>query len=237
MERLQKIIANSGLTSRRAAEELIIAGKVRLNGRIITELGTQADPEKDEITVSGKPLPKARRIVYAVNKPKGVVCTRIAQDDSSIITDLVPKAPAVYPIGRLDKESEGLILLSNDGDLTAKLTHPKHGIAKTYVVSAKPRKEFEIVSLTKLVEKFTTGIKLSDGKLVATGVSIKPLPDMLQITMTIHEGRKHVIRRACTVAGLQVKRLVRTQIGRITLTGIQSGKYRILTAEEIARLA
>ena len=235
MERLQKIIAASGLCSRRAAEELILAGKVRVNGKIVRELGTQAAPT-DTIAVNERPLPKPHRVVYAVHKPRGVVCTRSAQDESPIITDLVPHYPAVYPVGRLDKDSEGLILLTNDGALTATLTHPKHLVSKRYRILARKKLEAKQLTAAEIERKLANGISLSDGKLQANNIRITLQGTDFLIDLTIHEGRQHVLRRACSVLGLNVKRLARMQIGSLTLAKIPLGKYRLLSDVEIAGL-
>ena len=141
-ERIQKIIAASGITSRRGAEQLILDGKVKLNGEKVRVLGTKANPEIDEIKVDGKVLPKhISSITYLVNKPKGVVVSKTRQGDSKSITDLLPLKPAVYPVGRLDKDSEGLILMTNNGELAHKLTHPSFEHKKEYLVTVKWEKD------------------------------------------------------------------------------------------------
>lgn len=237
MERLQKLIAESGICSRRAAETLITNGKVRLNGKVVLELGVKADPSKDTILVNNKPLPKPEKVVYLVYKPKGYICSKIAQDSSPLVTSLVPNYPAVYSVGRLDKESEGLILLTNDGELTQKLTHPSYKSSKTYLLTLRQKMAAKPHTAAEIQAKFEKGVKLSDGKLEPSAVSVDPLPNRdFKVRVTIHEGRNHVLRRASSVLGLQVKRLVRTEIGGLTNIRLKIGGFRKLSPQEISQL-
>ena len=236
-ERIQKIIAASGITSRRGAEQLILDGKVKLNGEKVRVLGTKANPEIDEIKVDGKVLPKhISSITYLVNKPKGVVVSKTRQGDSKIITDLLPLKPAVYPVGRLDKDSEGLILMTNNGELAHKLTHPSFEHKKEYLVTVKWEKDSkkDVEWVRRHLEK---GMKLGDGNAKADKLDIKVLPnDTLSLFITIHEGRHHLIRRMCATVSLEVIKLKRTKLSFLTLGNLNSGQYRILTHEEVARL-
>jgi 23S rRNA pseudouridine2605 synthase len=238
-ERLQKFLANAGVASRRGAEELILRGVVAVDGVTIKELGTKVDPEKQIVTVKGKEIRQGKRVVYALNKPKGVISTRVAQDKTDkIVTDLVPKSPAVYPVGRLDADSEGLILITNDGKLTDTLTHPSFNHTKEYCVDVRYTGEKPELSLEKLTERLFKGVKLSDGKLLPDAVNVTPSPlgqDMRRVEITIHEGRNHVLRRAMSTLDYKVVKLRRTAIGRLTLAGLKPGQWRILTEREIAK--
>lgn len=232
MERIHKIIAASGLTSRRKAEELIKAGKVSVNGHVIRTLGALADPDQDRIIVLGKPLLKVEKVVYAVNKPKGVISSRQKQGKTPIVTDLVPPYPPVYPIGRLDKESEGLLLLTNDGALAQQLTHPSFEHRKVYRVECVASTE-KPLDPTRIAGKLQKGVRLGDGVAKADKLSIKPSAGLKTILeIHVHEGRTHLIRRMCAVVGLKVTRLTRTKIGTIDLDKIPRGSYRILNQAE-----
>lgn len=232
-ERLQKIIAAAGIASRREAEGLIIQGKVRLNGRVVTDLGTKANPLTDTILVNNRPLPKPQTVVYAVNKPRGVVCSRVKQAAEPLITDLVPPYPRVYPVGRLDKESEGLILLTNDGELTLKLTHPSYGHAKEYYVRAAFEKGAEVRTPEWIEHQLCKGIKLGDGKAQADRAKVKlGKQDDLTLDIVVHEGRTHLVRRMCASLGLKVLSLRRTKFGTLSLEHLKPGAYRLLTSQE-----
>jgi 23S rRNA pseudouridine2605 synthase len=236
-QRLQKAIAQSGIASRRGAEELIADGKVQVNGHRITEQGTMVGPE-DRIHVAGKPLPAPERVVtYLLNKPRGVVCSKAHQGKDTIITELVPDQPAVFSVGRLDKESEGAILLTNDGALAHRLAHPSFVHAKTYRVSVK----FEESPIKRTPEwvcqHLLAGVKLGDGKAVADTVTAEKRPDdSLILTLTVHEGRTHLVRRMCATLGLKVTRLKRVAIGSLILGPLKPGAYRRLTPKDLARL-
>jgi 23S rRNA pseudouridine2605 synthase len=233
-ERLNKRIAASGLTSRRGADNLIEAGKVAINGQIVTSLGATVTTS-DTITVEGKPLPTPQKVTYALYKPRGVVSSTVRQGSSPAITELVPVNPPVYPIGRLDKESEGLILLTNDGELAYQLTHPKFEHQKTYVVECKPKRPVEPSSLAT---RLLAGVMLRDGKAKADEAFFQELkPGILQGTITIHEGRHHIIRRMCATVELQVTRLTRTRIGQLAVDGMKPGEWRVLTPTELRRIA
>lgn len=238
MERLQKLIADAGICSRRAAEALILAGKVRLNGKVVTELGVKADLSVDTLLVNNRPLPKPEKVVYLAYKPKGYICSKVAQDSSPLVTTLVPNYPAVYPVGRLDKESEGLILLTNDGALTQTLTHPSYRSSKTYLLTLRQKSGVKPQTTSELTAKLEKGVKLSDGKLELSNVSVELLPTRdFKVRVTIHEGRNHVLRRVASVLGFQVKRLVRTEISNLTNTRLKIGAYRKLSPQEVSSLS
>ncbi len=238
MERLQKIIAAAGIASRRKAEELILAGKVRVNGHTVKELGFKADAASDTIVVNNKPLVKPALITYLLNKPRGYVCSAARQRDEKIVLDLLPPFPRVNPVGRLDKESEGLLLLTNDGALAEKLTHPRFTHKKTYVVECSWDKDAEQLPLAQLTARFAAGVRLKDGLLTVDDIVVKPLaPGRLSITITIHEGRNHILRRACSTFGLTVRKLRRVAVGKLVLNRLAPGEYRTLTSAEVSLLS
>jgi 23S rRNA pseudouridine2605 synthase len=231
-ERIQKLIAASGIASRREAEELIRQGRVRVNGKVVSDLGSKA-LATDTILVHNKPLPKPQTVVYAVNKPRGVVCSRVKQGNEQLVTDLVPSYPRVYPVGRLDKESEGIILLTNDGELAQKLTHPSFEHKKEYYLKVKWEKKAVVKPLEWLEAQMLKGVKLGDGTARADKVKIKPgKPEELTIDITVHEGRKHLLRRMCATLGLEVTSLRRTKFGTLSLEHLKPGAHRLLTSAE-----
>ena len=235
MERIQKTISASGVASRRGAEELILLGKVFLNGKKVRELGTMVDPTVDRIKVEGKELPRVTLVAYLVNKPKGVVCSKVRQAKEQIITDLVPAQPPVYPVGRLDKESEGLIVVTNNGNLAHALTHPSFDHSKTYEVTV--RFEGTEHPLDWICQKLLKGVKLGDGKAIADKVTASLIKEgSIHLTITVHEGRYHLIRRMCAAIGLDVKRLQRTKISGFGIGSLKPGAHRIIEPHEITHL-
>lgn len=229
MERLQKIIARAGICSRRQAERLILSGKVTVDGKIIRELGSKADLNQ-KICVDGKNLTfDTEKIYILLNKPRGYVST--VHDDrgrKNIIDLLGENVPErVYPVGRLDLNSEGLILLTNDGDLTNLLIHPRFEVKKTYLA----RVSGEITE--EKLDKLRAGIELDDG--LTAPAEIYRLEDDL-IEITIHEGRNRQIRRMFAAIGCDVRRLKRVKFANLTLEGLKVGKFRRLTAEEVVKL-
>lgn len=235
MERLQKVIAASGIASRRQAEVLIQEGRVRVNKKVVREMGVTVDPAVDSIEVNNRPLPKPEQVVYALHKPKGHVTSRLQQGSHKIITELVPPWPPVYPVGRLDKESEGLILLTNKGDLAHQLTHPSFEHAKEYRVRCGFKKSD--IDLANAVEKLRKGVKLSDGRAVADQVRVvRQDEEGCELVIVVHEGRHHLVRRMCASVGLSVRRLFRTKIATISVDKLRPGQYRLLTAAEVSKL-
>ncbi|WP_419553668.1 pseudouridine synthase [Candidatus Poriferisodalis sp.] len=226
IERLHKVMARAGVASRRACEELIIAGRVTVNGAT-ARIGDRAGPA-DRIEVDGAVVTWDPELVhYLVNKPRGVLSAASDDRGRRCVTDLVPAAVRVFPVGRLDADSEGLIIVTNDGELTHRLTHPSWGVDKEYLahVEGVPSRG----SLTRL----RGGIELEDGKTAPALVSM-PQPSMLRIT--IGEGRNRQIRRMCVAVGHPVLRLVRTRIGPLTDPALRPGEHRSLSADEIRRL-
>jgi 23S rRNA pseudouridine2605 synthase len=231
-ERLQKIISDYGLASRRAAEKLIEEGRITVNG-VKARLGMKADPVKDIIKLDGRPLEdKDKRVYIMLNKPRGYVCTMKDEKGRKTVIELVADCGTrVYPVGRLDVASEGLLLLTNDGELTNALTHPSKGVEKTYSV----RVEGE--DLKEAVKKMSGTLKLEDGPIKAVKVRLlqeEGLRGIISVTVT--EGRKHLVRNMCEAAGLEVKRLIRVSEGSLTVEGLRTGKWRYLTDDEINSL-
>jgi len=236
MERLQKVMAASGIASRRKAEEIIAAGRVTLNGNVVTEQGTKADPERDEICVDGKPLAKAQRLVYfLLNKPKGYVTTVSDPEGRPTVMDLLPKGgERVYPVGRLDYASEGLLLLTNDGALAQRLTKAGSHVPKTYRVkiSGKPDE--------KAIAKLRAGItiELEDGQRVKTSqAKIRLAEDGANpwFEVVLIEGRNRQIRRMFERVGHHVEKIKRVQLGPLVLD-VGPGEFRELTKKEVAEL-
>ncbi len=231
-ERLQKIIAESGLMSRRAAEEAISSGRVQLNGRTAV-LGEKADAE-DQIRIDGKPIPEPEeKRYYMLNKPRGFVCTMKDEKGRKSVRALLPKnAGRVYPVGRLDLMSEGLLLMSNDGDFTLRVTHPSGEMLKIY------RVELSGESAQEAARRLREPFRMDDGVLVqAVAVSVaESFPEHAVLDITIREGRNRQIRRMCQMAGLHVERLTRIAEGPLRLGDLPSGSVRRLTEREVAEI-
>jgi 23S rRNA pseudouridine2605 synthase len=231
-ERLQKILARTGLGSRRGCEELIIAGRVRVNGEVVT-LGCKADPQRDHIQVDGRPIAAAEPLVYVLlHKPRGVISAVEAPDSRRTVRDLVPVPGTLFPVGRLDAESEGLILLTNDGELTNRLTHPRYGHEKEYrvLVARHPDREH--------FDAFRRGVVLEDGHRTApASMYVETLSGKgAWLRVTLREGRKRQIREMCTLLGLPVVRIVRIRMGTLLLGHLKPGEWRYLTPTEITAL-
>jgi 23S rRNA pseudouridine2605 synthase len=226
-ERLQKILARAGLGSRRHCEELIEAGSVTINGRVAT-LGDKADAETDHIDVDGVRIGTQPGLVYyLLNKPTGVVTTAADTHGRPIVTELVPTEPRVFPIGRLDQDTEGLLLLTNDGDLAQRLAHPKFGVEKEYLV------EVEGNPTRGELRQLREGVELDDGTTAPAKVA---LVERTLVRITIHEGRKRQVRRMCEAIGHPVIRLVRTKIGPLADRSLAPGEWRLLATDEVRAL-
>jgi 23S rRNA pseudouridine2605 synthase len=233
-ERLQKILAQAGYGSRRACEDFISAGRVRVNGQLAT-LGQKADPAVDKITVDGKPIAAAETLMYiALNKPRMVLSTveRERGDDRQTVMDLVDIPQHVYPVGRLDFESEGLLLLTNDGDLANKLTHPKFGHQKEYRVLLARRPD------PVQLETWRRGVILEDGyKTAPVDVRFESAQGKgAWVRVVMGEGRKRQIRETCKQLGLPVVRIVRNRIGSLRLGNLKPRQWRYLTQQEVGEL-
>jgi 23S rRNA pseudouridine2605 synthase len=233
LERLQKVMSRSGIASRRKSEDLILAGKVKVNGKIVKELGLKVDPQKDYIEVAGKPISKQEALVYLLlNKPKGYITTVKDTHDRKTVMDLIPKnLGRLYPVGRLDAQTKGLLLLTNDGNLTYKLTHPKFELDKTY--KAKIKGNIAI----NTVKKLENGLILDDGPTAPAKVTVLEKNNNISIvTIKIHEGRNKQVRRMFHKVGHPVLELERISMGFLTLKGVPRGKYRFLSQREVRRL-
>lgn len=231
-QRIQKILSDRGVTSRRKAEELIQQGRVLCNGKTCV-LGDRADPDVDKISIDGNPLPAEQKKVYLIlHKPRGYVTTLSDEKGRKNAAQLVADCGfRVYPVGRLDMDSEGLLLFTNDGAFAERLMHPSHEVDKTYKVWVKG---FDGRSIDRLCAPMTLdGYKLRKPSVAV----IHGATDGLAILeITIHEGRNRQVRRMCAIAGMQVKRLVRIQEGSLALGELDSGKWRYLTEREVAEL-
>ncbi len=230
-ERLQKILAARGIASRRGAEQLILQGRVTVNGQT-AQLGTAVDAENDEILLDGKPLPSSQAYTYIMlHKPRGYVTTLSDEKGRADVSQLVADCGVrVYPVGRLDMDSEGLLLLTNDGEFANRLMHPKHEVEKSYVawVTAFTREAFEAVKRPITLDGYT--IRPPKVRLC------KQEGDRAMLEITIHEGRNRQVRRMCQAAGMHVTRLCRVREGNLRLGQLPKGKWRHLTAQEVAEL-
>jgi 23S rRNA pseudouridine2605 synthase len=230
-ERLQKVMASAGVASRRECEELIVAGVVRVNGHVVDRLPAFADAETDTILVDGKRLRPAPRVYFALNKPKGVICTNRDPQDRRLAIDLIPCRERVFCIGRLDADTTGLIVLTNDAELTNRLTHPRYKVPKTYIATVKGRVD------AAAVERLKKGIWLAEGKTGKAAVKVlKAGHQESSIEITISQGLNRQVRRMLANVGIPVKSLKRTSIGKLKLGTLPSGQYRTLSKAEIASL-
>jgi 23S rRNA pseudouridine2605 synthase len=226
-ERLQKSLARAGLGSRRVCDDLIAARRVTVNGEVAV-LGRRVDPDADAIEVDGAPVPTRPGLVhYLLNKPRGVVTTASDPQDRPTVVGLVPDEPRVFPVGRLDTDTEGLLVLTNDGALAHRLTHPSFGVEKEYLA------EVIGVPTRGTVRRLREGVDLDDGPTAPARVSLTP-PSLL--TLVIHEGRNRQVRRMCEAVGHPVVRLVRTRIGPISDRRLPPGEWRPLSPDEVRAL-
>ena len=232
MERLQKVIAESGYTSRRKAEELIESGHVYVNGKKVTTLGTKVSGD-DTIMIDGTILSKEDKVYYLLNKPRGVLSTVSDEKGRKTVVDLIDTEKRIYPVGRLDYNTTGLLILTNDGELDNILTHPTNKVEKTYV--AKLNKILSIEDLYKL----KSGVLIDNRKAIPTRVKIKSTnkeKDTSIVEITIIEGRNHIVKRMFESLGYMVDKLTRTTYGFLTLGNLKSGEYRILNIKEVHKL-
>jgi 23S rRNA pseudouridine2605 synthase len=234
LERLQKILAQAGIASRRKCEELILSGVVEVNGEKVTTLGVKADPAADVITVNGKPIKGEKKLYLMMNKVKGVITSASDPKGRKIVTDYLPGIKErVYPVGRLDYDTEGLLLLTNDGEFANLLTHPKHHVPKTYHATVKG------VPHGSALEKLQRGIQLEDGMTAPAEVEYHDVAaddKEATISITIYEGRNRQVRRMFEAIGHKVVRLKRIKFGDVGLQGLGRGKYRHLTPQEVQGL-
>lgn len=226
-ERLQKVLARAGLGSRRVCENLIEDGRVTVNGEVAI-LGRRVETTVDHVEVDGVQIGVAPGLVYyLLNKPKGVVSTAADPQGRPTVVQIVPAEPRVYPVGRLDTDTEGLLLLTNDGDLTHRLTHPSFGVEKEYLA------EVEGAPTRGALRTLRDGVELEDGRTSPAKVS-EVSPGVLRLV--IHEGRNRQVRRMCEAVGHPVRRLVRTRIGPLRDPALEPGQWRALTTDEVRTL-
>jgi pseudouridine synthase len=236
--RLQKILSAAGIASRRASEQMILDGRVMVNGKTVLELGTKADPEKDAIKVDGRRIKTktdevAQRYIV-LYKPKGYVTTRRDPEGRRTVMDLIGEGAYIYPVGRLDYDSEGLLLMMTDGDLAARLMHPRHEVDKVYEVIVMG------VPDARAIEKLRKGVHIEGGRTSPADVhvetTVKGAKPTTMLTITIREGRNRQIRKMCSAVGLPVRDLRRIGMGPIGLGRLKPGQWRDLTPEEVRRL-
>jgi 23S rRNA pseudouridine2605 synthase len=225
--RLNKYLASQGVASRRKADELISNGQVAINGKAVRELGTIIDPEKDSISVNGKAVGGTKQtVIYLLNKPKGVVTTADDPEGRKTVLDFVPKSPRVFPCGRLDFDTMGLVILTNDGNLCYQLTHPKFEHQKEYIVegtSKTPQAAFTKLELKTLTLK-DGPVTLDDLELIKMG------KDKVSFRIVIHEGRNRLVRRICAAVGIEVTKLTRIRVGQYELGSLLPGEFKTLDA-------
>jgi 23S rRNA pseudouridine2605 synthase len=234
MERLQKVLAQAGLGSRRKCEEIIRAGRVEVNGRKVTELGVKVDPHADAITVDGREIHSQNKIYLLLHKPKGVITSVKDPQGRKVVTDYIKGvSQRVYPVGRLDYDTEGLLLLTNDGEFANLMTHPRHHIPKTYHATVRG------IPHGSILDKLKEGIDLEDGRTApaeAEYLDIHPEKNETILSITIYEGRNRQVRRMLEAVSCPVIRLKRVKFGPLSLAGLSRGKFRHLTAEEVREL-
>ncbi|PLY02918.1 MAG: pseudouridine synthase [Desulfuromonas sp.] len=231
-ERVQKLISRAGLASRRTAERWIEEGRVQING-VTAQLGAQADPKTDHVVVNGKQLkPVTEKLTVLLNKPRGYVTTMKDPQGRKKVTDLITDIPQrLFPIGRLDYNTEGLLLLTNDGDLSQGLSHPRHHVEKIYLVKARG------VLTAEMRKRLEQGVELDDGITAPAKVkNYRVTGSGCWFELSIHEGRNRQVRRMCEALDLTVVRLKRIRLAMLDLSGVPSGRYRVLTPDEIRLL-
>ena len=232
MERIQKVIANSGICSRRKAEELILAGKVLVNGEVVKELGTKVS-EKDEIIVDGKSAKQEEKVYFLLNKPRGVVTTTSDDKGRTSVVDLIETDKRIYPIGRLDYDTTGALILTNDGEFANLIMHPKNEIDKVYLAKV------EGIATGVEVKKLESGVVIDGITLSSNRVKVKRIDKEKEesfIEITIHEGKNHQVKKMLESVGLPVIKLTRERIAFLTVDKLKSGEYRKLNNKEVHQL-
>ena len=233
MERLQKVIANSGYTSRRKAEELILAGHVEVNGEVITTLGFKVSGN-DLISIDGNTINKdVKKVYYLLNKPREIICSVSDDKGRKTVVDLIKTDSRIYPVGRLDYDTTGLIILTNDGELANVLMHPKNNIYKTYIA------KIDGILTDEDFKKIKKGILIDDRKLKIDKIKVKKIDKIKNtslVEVTIHEGRNHIVRKFFEKLGYDVMKLHRSKLAFLTDDGLKSGDYRELSLKEVKTL-
>ncbi len=230
--RLQKFLADAGIASRRASEQIIVAGRVTVNGKVVTELGTRVEPGSDRVQLDGQPVATLKKLYVALNKPVGYTCTRKDPHAANVVGQLLPADwTSLYSVGRLDRESEGLLFLTNDGDFCLRITHPRYGIRKKYLVTVEGRLR------PGLIERFRAGVEIEGERLrIEGGRIVSSGHGATILELDLAEGRYREIRRLFESEELEVLRLVRMQIGPIKLGELRPGRWRTLTPAELKTL-
>lgn len=233
MERLQKVIANSGYTSRRKAEELIAAGKVSVNGEIVKELGVKVS-ETDAIMVEGKPLAKSdKKVYFLLNKPSGYICSLKDEKGRKVVTDLIDTSIRIYPVGRLDYDTTGLLILTNDGDFANLLSHPSNNVEKTY------RATIDGILTVEEIYALKDGVDIDGVKVIPTRVKVKKKnvnKNTQIVELSIVEGRNHIVKRVFEKIGHPVLKLKRERYAFLDVEDLRIGEYRDLTVKEVKKL-
>lgn len=230
-ERLQRVLASRGVASRRASEELIAAGRITVNGKIVTEMGSRVDPVNDEIQVDGRMLKRQRPRFILLNKPSGFITTVKDERQRWTVMDLVDVPERVYPVGRLDRETQGLLLLTNDGEVANRVMHPRYGLAKEYhVITAKRPTDMQLL-------KLNDGIWIN-GRLVEPDECrlLREAREGIIVKIVLHEGLYHVVRQMMDAVGIGVEKLRRVRLGPLMVQGIPTGAWRDLTPGELGQL-
>ncbi|WP_054712456.1 pseudouridine synthase [Bacillus sp. JCM 19041] len=233
MERLQKVIAQAGVASRRKAEEFITAGRVKVNGKKVTELGVKVNPERDRVEVDGVPLDKEEPVYYLLYKPTGVISTSNDDKGRRTVTEIIGSEQRVYPIGRLDYDTSGLLLITNDGDFANLLMHPRHKIEKEYIAKV------EGIPDRRELKRVEEGIMLEDGKTAPAKAKILSVDKKKQtaiVRLIMHEGRNRQVRRMFEALGHPVKKLKRERYSFLTLGNLQPSEFRPLKPIEVKQL-
>lgn len=232
MERLQKVIAQAGIASRRKAEDLITSGQVKVNGVVVTELGTKVS-EKDRVEVNNQIIEKEKKEYYLLNKPRGVVTTTADDKNRKTVVDLIPTTARIYPVGRLDYDTTGVLLLTNDGEFANILMHPTSEVDKVYMAKLKGIIKGEQINTLK------DGVMLDDTLVKASRVKLKKVDqktNTCMVQITIHEGKNHQVKRMFEAVGYEVLKLKREREAFFDLKDLQSGEFRKLTPKEVAKV-
>ncbi len=230
-ERLQRVLAQRGVASRRAAEKMIVDGRVQVNGRVITELGTRVNPNRDELRLDGRVLRAQLPRHIILNKPSGFITTVSDERDRWTVMDLVDVRERVYPVGRLDRATQGLVLLTNDGDLAHRVMHPRYEVDKEYLVFTDAR------PTEAQLQKLRDGVSIEGRAVVPKEVRLfRESSEGVAVLIVLHEGLYHVVRRLMEAVGIEVTRLRRTRLGPLRVQGIPSGAWRDLTPGELVQL-
>jgi 23S rRNA pseudouridine2605 synthase len=230
-ERLQRVLASSGIASRRKAEDLIRSGRVSVDGKVVTELGTKVDPLRARIRVDGKPIRRQPFRYVVMNKPSGFITTTNDERDRRTVMELLPTEPRLFPVGRLDRDTEGLLLFTNDGDVANRVMHPRYGLTKEYLILTPARPPEQIMNRVR------TGIEI-DGKQVVPHEFriVRETAQGVLLSIVIHEGMNRIVRRIMDSVGIPVKNLHRVRVGPLSVSGIPRGAHRDLNRGELASL-